>query len=181
MASHTVSSKTFFHPMVSPMSSKHPQVIGEPLNMLMTISTININSMPLTMLATARVLRPIMRNSPQISSIQGNQHCHQIDPPVWHNLIGAHGFGKLGGIRDFAHAGVNKHQPDIYPEKKRKVFAGGDENDDLAQVCHGSNRPPTFFQAAVPPLRIETFLWPLSNSLLATSTSYLPLTVCHTQ
>jgi hypothetical protein len=54
----------------------------------------------------------------------GQRHRNKVDTPIRENLIGGHGFGELSRIWDFAHAGVNKHQPDVYSEKKRQIFTG---------------------------------------------------------
>jgi hypothetical protein len=71
MSSQIVLMVIFFQLIGSPPVSKHPQLIGESLKILMMTKRVNIMSSTPRMDAAARVLIPRIRKKPQISSTHG--------------------------------------------------------------------------------------------------------------
>ena len=71
MSSQIVLMAVFFQLIGSPTVSKHPQLIGDPLNILMITKSVNVKSSKPRMDAAARGLMPRIRKKPQMSSIHG--------------------------------------------------------------------------------------------------------------
>jgi len=91
---------------------------------------VNTNSNAPIIDATARDRKPMMRNSPHITSSHGKAIAKKIDSPVRDYLVRCQSLCKFSWVRDFAHTSINKEYPNIKSQGKGKIFTLNDSSDE---------------------------------------------------